>query len=164
MATARLTQVKAVVAVDPAYGDPAWADADDRALELARRGTAAPLRSLPAAFHLDADPALIASVVPVLSATRPRVLIESLRSTYTDADAFGHLPDTHRKLGRLAQPLLSLYADPAAAVRAEALPIHHRVEIIAGTGHFIPLEQPTILWHHIRRWLADVPTSASDLP
>ncbi len=90
-----------------------------------------------------------------LRTTEPRVLIEALNSTYTDPDAFGHLADTHRKLADLTVPLLSIYADRAAAQRARDLTIQqqHRVELVQHSDPFIPLEQPGSLHSLLTAWI-----------
>lgn len=136
LAIRRPDLVRAVVSVDPAYGDPAWADAPERVAALMERGSAA------ASFDGPFDPA----------ATPARVLIEALRSTYTDPDAFGHIEDTRRRLRELTVPLLSIYARQDAAQRARTFPVEHTVAVVEDSGHFIPLDQPARLWSLIREW------------
>ena len=55
-------------------------------------------------------------------------------------------------------PLLSIYADRAAAQRARDLTIQqqHRVALVQATGHFIPLEQPGSLHSLLTAWIKEL--------
>lgn len=148
------SRVRGVVAVDPAWGDPGTADTAARAAALRAEGPAAAARGTAAAFAPTAEAALVASARDQLLATEGRVLLEALHSTYTDPDAFGSLQDTVKVLATLGVPLLSIYPRPARAEEARMFPVRdHTVVEVAGSGHFIPLEQPVALWVAIRTWL-----------
>lgn len=145
--------VAALVVLDPAYADPAWADAQAREADLLARGAVAVAEKAHLAAAPGADPELVELVRDMALATDPRVLIECLRSTYLDDDAFGHLADTRRRIAEVGVPLLALYPDPERAARARTLPVEQTVVEIAGVGHFLGEERPRVVWQTIADWL-----------
>lgn len=155
LAISRPELVTALVVLDPAYADPLWADAEERASDIDARGSIAVAENAHLAVAPGADPALIALIRESALQTDPRVLIEGLRSTYLDPDSFGHIGDTVRRVNLLAVPLLALYPDLARAARAMSLPVEQAVVQIADSGHFLGEEQPVAVWAAITDWLAD---------
>jgi pimeloyl-ACP methyl ester carboxylesterase len=148
-------RVVGVVNVDPAYGDPAVANAAERATAIERGGSSIAAVGIEAAFPPDAEPELVQQAAAILSGTEPRVLVESLYSTYLDTDAFGNIDATRRVLRGLRQPLLSIYARPDVAAVASGYPVErHHIETIPGSCHYIPLSHPGELWGVIRQWIA----------
>lgn len=146
--------VSALVVLDPAFADPYWAQAQERASDIEARGSIAVAENAHLAVAPGADPALIALIRESALQTDPRVLVEALRSTYLDPDSFGHIDDTVRRLGLLTVPLLALYPDPDRASRAGSLPVDQTVVRIADAGHFLGEEQPAAVWAAVTCWLA----------
>lgn len=153
LAIARPDLVEALVVLDPAYADPAWADAEAREFDLVARGSAAVAENAHLAVGPGTDHALVALISEMALQTDPQVLIEGLRSTYLDHDAFGHIDDTVRRIRLLGVPMLALYPDPERAARARYLPVEQTVVEIPDSGHFLGEEQPGAVWRAITDWI-----------
>lgn len=155
LAWSRPERVAGLVVLDPAYADPLWAHAEERASEIDARGAIAVAENAHLAVAPGADPALIALIRESALQTEPRVLTESLRSTYLEPESFGHIDDTVRRIGRVAVPMLAVYPDSRRAALAISLPVKQTVVHVRGAGHFVGEEQPALVWTAITDWIAN---------
>ncbi|HEY3555984.1 alpha/beta hydrolase [Kribbella sp. NPDC051137] len=140
--------VRAVVAVDPAYGADAAEAATfaERLAALRGDGAIAAVRQL----GLRAGP-----VRDQLLATPGHVLAESYAGMYTDPDAFGARPAAAARLAGLTQPLLTLRPVPSMAAWdiGLSLPYGSRIVLWNGCGHFLHHERPRQFVDLVESWL-----------
>ncbi|HEY3557576.1 MAG TPA: alpha/beta hydrolase [Kribbella sp.] len=145
--------VRAVVAVDPAYGAGATEAATfgTRLAALRKDGARAAVRQL----GLPAGP-----VRDQLLATPGHVLAESYAGMYTDPDAFGAGPAAAARLAGLTQPLLCIrpVASMAAWDVGLTLPYGSRIVLWNGCGHFLHHERPRQFINLVESWLTSLGT------
>ncbi|MBP2355823.1 pimeloyl-ACP methyl ester carboxylesterase [Kribbella aluminosa] len=144
--------VRAVVAVDPAYGadEAEAATFADRLAALRKDGAAAAVRQL----GLPAG-----AVRDQLLATPGHVLADSYAGMYTDPDAFGARPAARARLSGLGQPLLTLRSVPSMAAWdvGLSLPYGSRIALWTGCGHFLHHERPHQFVALLESWLTSLP-------
>ncbi|WP_432889918.1 alpha/beta fold hydrolase [Kribbella sp. CA-245084] len=143
--------VRAVVAIDPAYGadEVEAASFQQRLTDLRRDGAAAAVRQL-------GD--LTDEVRDQLLRTPGHVLAESYAGMYTDPDAIGARPAAAKALASLERPVLCIRPTPSMAAwdLTCALRPGSRVVLWPGAGHFLHRERPEAFARLVNSWLGQV--------
>ena len=143
--------VRAVVAIDPAYGadDVEAASFQQRLTDLRRDGAAAAVRQLGE---------LTDGVRDRLLRTPGHVLAESYAGMYTDPDAIGARPAAAKALASLDRPLLCIRPTPSMATwdLTNALRPGSRVVLWHGAGHFLHHERPEAFERLVSSWLSSL--------
>ena len=142
--------VRAVVAIDPAYGadEVEAASFQQRLAELRRDGTAA-VRQLGE---------LSDEVRDQLLRTPGHVLAESYAGMYTDPGAIGARPAAAEALALMDRPLLCIRPTPSMATWDVtcALRPGSRVVLWPGAGHFLHHERPEAFARLVDSWLGSL--------
>lgn len=143
--------VRAVVAIDPAYGadEAEAASFQQRLTDLRRDGAAAAVRQLGQ---------LTPEVREQLLRTPGQVLAESYAGMYTDPGAIGARPAAAKALAQLTQPVLCIRPTPSMAAWDVtcALRPGSRVVRWPGAGHFLHHERPESFVRLVNSWLGSV--------
>jgi pimeloyl-ACP methyl ester carboxylesterase len=141
--------VRAVVAIDPAYGagDAEAATFEQRLADLRREGARAAERQLGA---------LPGKVRDQLLVTPGHVLAESYAGMYTEPGAFGARPAASVRLAQLTRPLLCVRPLPSMAAWDAGLQLPDGSRVVAweGLGHFLHQERPDEFARLVADWLA----------
>ncbi|MEU4197135.1 alpha/beta hydrolase [Kribbella sp. NPDC026611] len=148
LAIERPDLVRAVVAIDPAYGadEVEAASCEQRLMDLRRDGAAAAVRQL-------GD--LTDRVRDQLLRTPGHVLADSYAGMYTDPGAIGARPAAAKALASLDQPLLCIRPTPSMAAWDLTCSLRpgSRVVLWPGAGHFLHHERPKAFTQLVDNWL-----------
>jgi pimeloyl-ACP methyl ester carboxylesterase len=150
--------VRALVVVDPAYGDTEERVARIPAQQEALRqeGTAWAVRFVAGAFRPGTHDELRERQQRLMAAMDPDVLLQCRTGMYLAPDAFGSRPATRAYLARRDCPVLSVYATPRAADFERGTLTHpaSRVEVWEDCGHYLHEERPKDLVSLVQEWAA----------
>ncbi|MER7243409.1 alpha/beta hydrolase [Kribbella sp. NPDC000426] len=151
LAIERPDLVRAVVAIDPAYGadEVEAASFQQRLTDLRRDGAAAAVRQLGQ---------LTDEVRDQLLRTPGDVLAESYAGMYTEPGAIGARPAAAKALASLERPVLCIRPTPSMAAwdLTCALRPGSRVVLWPGAGHFLHRERPEAFTRLVNSWLGQV--------
>ncbi|MFI5694075.1 alpha/beta fold hydrolase [Kribbella sp. NPDC051586] len=154
LAMERPDLVRAVVAIDPAYGadEAEAATFQERLTALRRDGAAAAVAQL-------GD--LTDDVRDQLVRTPGHVLADSYAGLYTDPGAIGARPAAAEALAQLTRPLLCIRPTPSMAAWDLSCAVRpgSRVVLWPDAGHFLHRERPEAFAGLVNSWLASLSRS-----
>jgi pimeloyl-ACP methyl ester carboxylesterase len=155
-------RVRALVCVDPAYGQPAEvADFLTGLVDGLRTDAHATALRMDASTYTPATPPFLAAWhARKILATPPHVLTELFAAMFTGTDQFGVRPASDEYLTRRSCPVLTCWATAEPAAWEANLFKHPDSSTVSwpGAGHRLHEERPAEFLLVVKNWIAEVTT------